>query len=996
MIDKTAGSATTSSVTKMDEKTREDGPKFPARIETLQLMKRAEELAKFVENRKNLYEDPETWSSQQELLKLLKKILLTDLDYALEKKVEQMLWNSCFKTFINHLQTKSREKDAKIKAGAQMALSAILENSSGFYILLLEEIRLRFDLTVPFLQNGSPYGIMQNQKEKEEEKVIPSKASTNYICQHCLVHLGDIARYRNNLQQAQVFYRHATTMAPSSGQPYNQLAILEASNGNKLSTVYFYVRAISLAYPFPAAFTNLSKLLGKLAGIGDTPGESRELKERTAKVTQHTFVPLFLRIQGLLHHGTNVGHCVASTKLLCEAMTSLLATQALTTWQLLQILAINMWMWQHTTNITSGDTAAFDTDMLSKEERLCLALVGDMQAALLSAILLPVYTVMKGSALLDYYALPAARILIEWISLVPAVIEQPGWQSRQLIWPGLVNLLNEIEQLLEQNTVEDIEGLDLYPLPEEYDLQAFKPLLPSFARFNYKLITNRNSGDSIPKEKQLALLRLKRIKESALRFTQSSICYLERGEDGEWKTTSQPELQTKTTLDMDQLVKELQEEKDVKLFDEESSGSGEEEGDDKNAAQSYQWEHEDDTSAKGILKSSGVTAATSGGSGSGSGPRYRAARQNVAMNAILNLPPAGEQEDDKNKRVMFRTPSPSKKGQQEKPKEQGASGIEPNNKSILHPSKETRTISGNINLAKNTAIRTESLKAETKPSNQMNVKDLDMSKPPPSLHSNIRPPKLISSPKDDSVKNSNSGPNRQDHSGRAITGGPVAGINPLFPQQQQSSLNNPPPPPSMQQQQHIQSQFQGLSLQQHPGPLVQQQNQNLGSRNVNTMLPQFGDALPPNFGPQLPRQQQESVLYQQNFPQQMFSPTHQPQNAPIISRQNPASNVVFGAGEHQQQLMAPSPSQIAPNISRQNVDSSAVFGQQNSSLFFRPGSGRGFELSPTTAAAAAGNSPSGGDGGVYSLFSGGSPWRGGLLSQESPSPSTDIPKTNPE
>ena len=45
----------------------------------------------------------------------------------------------------------------------------------------------------------------------------------------------------------------------------------------------------------------------------------------------------------------------------------------------------------------------------------------------------------------------------------------------------------------------------------------------------------------------------------------------------------------------------------------------------------------------GILKSSGVTVATSGGSGSGSGPRYRAVRQNVAMNAILNLPPAAEQ-----------------------------------------------------------------------------------------------------------------------------------------------------------------------------------------------------------------------------------------------------------------------------------------------------------------------------------------------------------------
>ena len=32
-----------------------------------------------------------------------------------------------------------------------------------------------------------------------------------------------------------------------------------------------------------------------------------------------------------------------------------------------------------------------------------------------------------------------------------------------------------------------------------------------------------------------------------------------------------------------------------------------------------------------------------------------------------------------------------------------------------------------------------------KASKEMNVKDLDLSKPPPSLHSNIRPPKLVSS-----------------------------------------------------------------------------------------------------------------------------------------------------------------------------------------------------------------------------------------------------------
>jgi hypothetical protein len=42
------------------------------------------------------------------------------------------------------------------------------------------------------------------------------------------------------------YYYYNGSMAASSGQPYNQIAILEASRSNKLSTVYFYMRAISL------------------------------------------------------------------------------------------------------------------------------------------------------------------------------------------------------------------------------------------------------------------------------------------------------------------------------------------------------------------------------------------------------------------------------------------------------------------------------------------------------------------------------------------------------------------------------------------------------------------------------------------------------------------------------------------------------------------------------------------------------------------------------
>lgn len=54
--------------------------------------------------------------------------------------------------------------------------------------------------------------------------------AARYACQHCLVHLGDLARYRQQLRVAHTFYRHALAVSVHSGQPYNQVG----RNVNKL------------------------------------------------------------------------------------------------------------------------------------------------------------------------------------------------------------------------------------------------------------------------------------------------------------------------------------------------------------------------------------------------------------------------------------------------------------------------------------------------------------------------------------------------------------------------------------------------------------------------------------------------------------------------------------------------------------------------------------------------------------------------------------------
>jgi len=61
------------------------------------------------------------------------------------------------------------------------------------------------------------------------------------------------------------FNRHAVQLSPTSGQPYNQLALLDSSRGDRLGTVFHYVRSIAVRHLFPAALTNLARTLNKCA-----------------------------------------------------------------------------------------------------------------------------------------------------------------------------------------------------------------------------------------------------------------------------------------------------------------------------------------------------------------------------------------------------------------------------------------------------------------------------------------------------------------------------------------------------------------------------------------------------------------------------------------------------------------------------------------------------------------------------------------------------------
>eukprot|EP00092_Neocalanus_flemingeri_P008491 GFUD01009148.1.p1 GENE.GFUD01009148.1~~GFUD01009148.1.p1 ORF type:complete len:982 (+),score=337.04 GFUD01009148.1:78-2948(+) len=690
--------------------------------ESHQLIKRAEELSRMVSSRKDLYGDREAWTSHQELAALYRRLLVRDLEFSLDKKVEQELWNVCFKNYISHLQAKARDKRNPNRSDAQMTLSWFLENASGFYILLLEEVRQTFNLDIPFLQSGDPYGIWSHLPKPSQSTptVKPAATSCHYVCQHCLVHLGDIARYRSQTRQAETFYRHAISLAPGSGQPYNQIAILEASRGNRLATVYFYVRAVCLRYPFPAATTNLSKMLGKLGGVEGGPE-----KERTAKVTQHTFIPLFLRMHGLLHHAQKLRQAVKMSLMLAESLTSLVVSESLSTWQLLQVTAVNMWAWEQ----VMPRTSQMVPEQLSKEERLVAGVVASCQAAILSATLLPVYTLKKGPQLLDYFAMPATRLLLEWVTSHPAVLKERGFTTRPQIWPGLARLLNEIQPLLLEFNPDQLTD---YPLPEDYDLQAFSPLLSNLAKYNMKQVLR----GAIQDQDKLALLRCARLIEVGRRLTKLSPQVLRFCSEQDSFVAVEAEW-VEMGEDPEVLVEEIEMLEDIDSSEEDSDSPV------------PVWENLADTDkTKGILKTSDPSPSSPVSSPSPVTPRPKPPQRNVAMAAILkraglasaNPSPDIEQSAGDNKKVMFKTPSPSNSQ---------ASTADSNSQfSASQEHDDVIPLLPNPPPPKGKSRRSWS---PTPPPtalvrSKISVEQLDFSVPPPSLHSNVRPPALFSPP----------------------------------------------------------------------------------------------------------------------------------------------------------------------------------------------------------------------------------------------------------
>jgi Telomerase activating protein Est1. len=204
------------------------------------------------------------------LCEVFSDVLLTDCTTALRKDVTSRLWYSCFYNRIQEL----RQRLAKEKSRARkQSTNSDIDDAGKTRIKIAEQSLTNFiqegitlyNFLVDRLQGSLlPPEETQSQSQFSENSQPYSKGTVPAL--HKLyIHLGDMHRYASSFSDAENAYLQASKLAPSKGNPYNQLAVvaqLKETNGYPLPAMalYWYCRSLSSYEVFETSKGNIERL----------------------------------------------------------------------------------------------------------------------------------------------------------------------------------------------------------------------------------------------------------------------------------------------------------------------------------------------------------------------------------------------------------------------------------------------------------------------------------------------------------------------------------------------------------------------------------------------------------------------------------------------------------------------------------------------------------------------------------------------------------------
>ncbi|KAI9242772.1 MAG: hypothetical protein BYD32DRAFT_101431 [Podila humilis] len=238
------------------------------------------------------------------------RLILTDIILAQSKDIEHALWKNVFYIVIDGYRRKlaSLTQNEKTQAPQQnnskrgngnsgqnqgrnnngnrgnkkpvpsmdyrkvsTKFRAFIQEATGFYHRLIQNLASCYDLN----EMGAVGDVQSISVGYRHTMEISDNARQAAIssCHKCYIFLGDLARYRQtysdspkkNWSAARDYYNEARNLLPTSGNPYNQLAVIATLAPNNFLALYFYYRSLAVRLPFMTARKNIAVLIQKLS-----------------------------------------------------------------------------------------------------------------------------------------------------------------------------------------------------------------------------------------------------------------------------------------------------------------------------------------------------------------------------------------------------------------------------------------------------------------------------------------------------------------------------------------------------------------------------------------------------------------------------------------------------------------------------------------------------------------------------------------------------------
>ncbi|XP_037820884.1 telomerase-binding protein EST1A [Lucilia sericata] len=201
----------------------------------------------------------ENWSNvhtiRQELQDIFKNLLLNNLKFCCEQKVDSFFWKILFYNMREHL------KQQQNAANAINYIQKIITEGIEFYEDIYQQIFEKY-LTKDPKQETS----IKNQQRSQHKLDLMARVTA----QKLLIYLGDLWRYKikdlqgQDYEEAAKYYKQAQALVPSNGVPYNQLAIVAIHNRKKLDAIYYHMRSLMSSNAIPSAKESLLVLFDEI------------------------------------------------------------------------------------------------------------------------------------------------------------------------------------------------------------------------------------------------------------------------------------------------------------------------------------------------------------------------------------------------------------------------------------------------------------------------------------------------------------------------------------------------------------------------------------------------------------------------------------------------------------------------------------------------------------------------------------------------------------